>query len=386
MITTFMFPGQGSQAKGMGGGLFERFKDLSTQADRVLGYSIKELCLGDPGGRLSHTQFTQPALYVVNALTYYARLEDDATPADFVVGHSLGEFNALLAAGCFDFETGLQLVKKRGELMGQISGGAMAAILNANKNEIELTLARSGLNDVGIANYNTPSQFVISGPVGQVEASEALFQKSPMRYLRLNTSGAFHSELMQPAADVFAAFLNAFEFVNPTIPVVANFSARPYENKRIADGLAKQIASPVRWCGSVEYLLELAAGSGQEISFEELGHGEVLTRLVHTIRGQTPVANKRVASDADAPDKRCELSLSTVQKAHRALDTQTSSALEKVEAWNLNCPVGTKVKSFLIDYPSLETCTEAMVLFGHRPVVYMKGYNGYFDIDEVTLV
>lgn len=270
--------------------------------------------------------------------------------------------------------------------MGQISGGAMAAILNANKNEIELTLARSGLNDVGIANYNTPSQFVISGPVGQVEASEALFQKSPMRYLRLNTSGAFHSELMQPAADVFAAFLNAFEFVNPTIPVVANFSARPYENKRIADGLAKQIASPVRWCGSVEYLLELAAGSGQEISFEELGHGEVLTRLVHTIRGQTPVANKRVASDADAPDKRCELSLSTVQKVHRALDRQTSSALEKVEAWNLNCPVGTKVKSFLIDYPSLETCTEAMVLFGHRPVVYMKGYNGYFDIDEVTLV
>uniref|UniRef100_V5IZI4 [acyl-carrier-protein] S-malonyltransferase n=1 Tax=Pseudomonas sp. Q71576 TaxID=1231908 RepID=V5IZI4_9PSED len=377
MITTFMFPGQGSQAKGMGAGLFDRFKELSAQADRVLGYSIKELCLVDPGGRLSLTQFTQPALYVVNALTYYARLEDDATPADFVVGHSLGEFNALLAAGCFDFETGLQLVKKRGELMGQISGGAMAAILNANKNDIELTLARSGLDDIGVANYNTPSQFVISGPVEQIEASEALFQNAPMRYLRLNTSGAFHSKLMQPAADVFAAFLDAFTFVSPIIPVFANFSARPYESNQIADGLAKQMASPVRWCESVQHLLEFAAGSGQEASFEELGHGEVLTRLVHAIRRQTPVAENRVVSDASALDKRGQPNLLPV------LGTQTSSAHEKVTAWNLNCPVGTKVRSLLIDYPSLETCTEAMVLFGHRPVVYMKGYNGYFDIDEV---
>lgn len=102
MLNTFMFPGQGSQAKGMGGALFDRFADLTAQADAVLGYSIRALCVDDPRDELGRTQFTQPALYVVNALTYYAKCEDSGETPDFLAGHSLGEFNALLAAGCFD--------------------------------------------------------------------------------------------------------------------------------------------------------------------------------------------------------------------------------------------------------------------------------------------
>ncbi|MGO4778772.1 acyltransferase domain-containing protein, partial [Lysobacter sp. 2RAB21] len=132
-MKTYMFPGQGSQARGMGGDLFDAYPELTAKADAVLGYSIKELCLEDPRRELGKTQFTQPALYVVNALSYYKRIQDTGETPDYLAGHSLGEFNALLAAECFDFETGLKLVKKRGELMSQATQGAMAAIVNATR-------------------------------------------------------------------------------------------------------------------------------------------------------------------------------------------------------------------------------------------------------------
>ena len=111
-MKVYMFPGQGSQSKGMGGDLFDRFKDMTEKADSILGYSIKELCLEDPRSELGKTQFTQPALYVVNALSYFSKIEEAGKAPDFVAGHSLGEFNALMAAQCFDFETGLKLVCK----------------------------------------------------------------------------------------------------------------------------------------------------------------------------------------------------------------------------------------------------------------------------------
>ena len=163
-MKTYMFPGQGSQARGMGGSLFDEFPELTDKADKILGYSIKELCLEDPRKELKNTQFTQPALYVVNALSYYKRIQETGETPDYVAGHSLGEFNALLAAECFDFETGLKLVKKRGELMSQATDGAMAAILNANREQVETLLKENGFKNVDIANYNAPLQIVISGP------------------------------------------------------------------------------------------------------------------------------------------------------------------------------------------------------------------------------
>jgi malonyl CoA-acyl carrier protein transacylase len=151
-MKTYMFPGQGSQARGMGGSLFDEFPELTAKADEVLGYSIKALCLEDPGRELNKTQFTQPALYVVNALSYYKRLKDSGETPDYVIGHSLGEYNALLAAECFDFETGLKLVKKRGELMSQATDGAMAAIVNASREQIAAVLKEKGFDKVDIAN------------------------------------------------------------------------------------------------------------------------------------------------------------------------------------------------------------------------------------------
>lgn len=363
----YMFPGQGSQAKGMGGDLFDRFEALTDKADSILGYSIKELCLEDPRDELGNTRFTQPALYVVNALSYLKKLEETGKTPDFVVGHSLGEFNALMAAGCFDFETGLKLVRKRGELMGEVAGGAMAAVLNASKDQIEETLKKNKLTQVFLANYNTPSQIVLSGLVDEIARVQPFFQEGKMRYYPLATSGAFHSPFMQGVMDEFKEYLERFEFVDPKIPVIANVTARPYEHGAIVRMLSNQIANTVQWCESIQYLLSIGVGRGEVVEFEEVGYGDVLTKLVYTIKVQTPAALLQQYANDQSPLK-------------------LGDAAAKVVAWNKLHPIGTRVKSLIAEYDSLETRTEAVVLFGHRAAVYMKGYNGYFDLNELAQV
>src|SRR5690606_11244728 len=155
MSTVCLFPGQGSQSVGMGRDLFDRFTDWTAEADRILGYSIRELCLEDPRGELAQTAFTQPALFVVNALTWRARAEDGKPDPVAVAGHSLGEYNALLAAGVFDFAVGLELVRERGALMARVSGGGMAAVIGIAPDRIEEVLAASEAGRrLDVANYN----------------------------------------------------------------------------------------------------------------------------------------------------------------------------------------------------------------------------------------
>lgn len=385
-MKVYMFPGQGAQFKGMGEALFARFPERTEQADAVLGYSIRELCLEDPRDELSQTQFTQPALYVVNALSYFARLEDTGGgEPDTVLGHSLGEFSALMAAGCFDFETGLRLVRKRGELMGQVKNGGMAAILHASREEIEQTLRGHGLNNVYLANYNTPSQIVVSGLREEIAQAESLFQA----YYPLATSGAFHTVFMRDAMEHFREYLQGVELAVPRIPVVANITARPYREDAVLDTLASQIANPVRWSESIQYLLALGRHRGQDIEFEELGPGEVLSRLVHGIRTQTSeevLQNLMQAEEGNAAAEPHAATAGAVLAAPTvvALDRGLASADDKVVAWNARHPVGTRVRSSQDGYGDLETRTEAMVLFGHRAAVYVKGYNGYFDLDELV--
>lgn len=374
-MKVFMFPGQGSQSRGMGAALFDEFAQLTDQASHVLGYSIRELCLEDPRQELNRTQFTQPALYVVNALSYLKKLQETGKP-DFLAGHSLGEFNALQAAGAFDFVTGLELVRKRGELMSQVSSGGMAAILNATREEIEDTLKRNGLHNIDLANYNTPSQIVISGQADEVSRAQEFFQQGKVRFYPLNTSGAFHSRFVRGAQDQFREFLARFTFGNLTIPVIANTTARPYEDGSIHGPLANQIASTVRWSESIQYLLAQGLKRRREPEFIEVGHGDVLTKLFFTIKQQTP---ESALAEYLVPEVVADL---TVEPQGEAVPPRT--AAEKVAAWNRKYPIGTKVKSLLLDYPPLETRTEAMVLFSHRAAIYMKGYNGYFDLDELT--
>lgn len=277
--TAYIFPGQGSQQRGMGAGLFERFSEMTALADRTLGYSIETLCTGDPERKLAQTQFTQPALYVVNALTYFRKREEDPSPPAFLAGHSLGEYNALLAAGAFDFEVGLQLVKKRGELMSRASAGAMAAVIGCQADQVMKIMAEHDLHTIDVANFNAPRQIVLSGSADDIRAAQGVFEARGAQYVMLNVSAPFHSRYMEPAVREFEAYLQRFQYSPLTCPVISNVTARPYEEGSIVRNLTEQLRRPVQWSDAIAYLIRQGV---QE--FEELGPGRVLTNLVRGIR------------------------------------------------------------------------------------------------------
>jgi trans-AT polyketide synthase, acyltransferase and oxidoreductase domains len=282
MKIAYVFPGQGSQYKGMGEELFENFKDLTAKADKILGFSIKELCLEDPYGQLGQTAFTQPALYVVNSLSYLQIVNETNVKPDYVAGHSLGEYNALFAAGVFDFETGLKLVKRRGELMAQSHGGGMAAIIGLKDYEVEKVLKDMGFLSIDIANYNTPSQIVISGPRDDIrQAKEAFLSVGAKLYMELNVSGAFHSRYMSQCKNEFEKYIEQFHFSPIEIPIISNVSARPYIQSQIGQSLSNQITNSVRWSESVRYLM-----GQEEMDIKQIGPGNVLTGLIQKIKAE----------------------------------------------------------------------------------------------------
>lgn len=293
----FLFPGQGSQQVGMGAGLFERFPELVAEADREMGLGLAELCLTDAGGRLDRTQYTQPALYVVNALTFLDRLTVDGRLPRYVAGHSLGEYSALFAAGVFDFLTGLRLVRERARLMAQARGGAMVVVVGLSADRIRSALAEARLEAVDLANFNTATQIVISGPEGDMEAAAAAMERAGAQMSkRLNVSGAFHSRLMAEAGETFAAYLEPFELAPPRIPVLSNVTARPHEPADLKANLARQLTHSVRWRESVRWLLDQAGAECVEV-----GPGNVLTGLVRRIQGESaPASGPRSVAGAIA--------------------------------------------------------------------------------------
>jgi malonyl CoA-acyl carrier protein transacylase len=285
MSIACIFPGQGSQSKGMGAELFDRFPDWTHQADRILGYSVRDLCVNDPRGELGQTAFTQPALFVVNAMKYRARVESRAEPPAFVAGHSLGEFNALVAAGALEFDTGLALVKTRGAIMGQVRGGGMAAVIGLEPAAIERILASSDAGRrLDVANFNSFDQTVIAGPREDLAAVRPDFEAAGVRgYIPLNVSAPFHSRYMRDAAAAFADVLARASLTLPAMPVIANVTAAPYDPGAMRETLARQIAHSVRWLDTVLYLLDQGV-----MTFEETGPGSVLTKLVAQIRKKRP--------------------------------------------------------------------------------------------------
>ncbi|WP_024834506.1 ACP S-malonyltransferase [Ruminiclostridium josui] len=280
-MVVYSFPGQGSQAKGMGGILFDEFKDYTSQADEILGYSIKKLCLEDPDSNLGQTQYTQPALFVVNALSYLKKIQEVGRKPDFVLGHSLGEYNALFAADVFDFETGLRLVQKRGNLMAMAVGGGMAAVIGLSEEQVFDVLKQNNLHTIDIANLNSPYQIVISGLKADIDLAEAIFKSHPdvKMYIPLKTSGAFHSRYMEKAKVEFENFISDISLNEPKIPVISNVTARPYIKTEIKRNMVNQITHPVKWTESIRYLL----GFG-ELEFNEIGAGKVLTGLFSRIQ------------------------------------------------------------------------------------------------------
>lgn len=282
VMPVYLFPGQGSQKKGMGQGLFEEFPELTGQADAILGYSVAELCLQDAESKLSQTEYTQPALYVVDCLSYERKIrENSGKKPTWVAGHSLGEYAALYAASGFDFATGLKLVKKRGEIMAKATGGGMAAVIGMTPAHIADLLKEKHLDAIDIANLNTHTQVVISGKKEDILGAKKIFEDAGcMMYIPLNVSGAFHSRYMTSASEEFKAYIDQFTLHTPQIPVIANLTALPYEPGQEKTTLVQQIDHSVKWTETIEYLL----GKG-ETEFVEVGVGNVLTGMVAKIRG-----------------------------------------------------------------------------------------------------
>jgi len=283
-MITFLFPGQGSQKRGMGQGLFDdrEYVAIERRVDEFLGYSMRTLCLDDPQKQLNDTRFTQPALYIVNALYYYKALREGMRPA-FLAGHSLGEYNALLAAGVFDFFTGIQLVTKRGEIMGRAKNGGMGAVIGLGERAIRAVINQNGLSSIDVANFNSPSQTVVSGPIVDIKRAGPIFEAAGARmFMPLQVSAAFHSRYMAEAAAEFASFLGTVKFAPPTMTVISNVTAEPYpkdsssENTR--SSLCKQMVQSVLWTQTIEYLQKQGVRD-----FKEIGPGNVLTRFVQQI-------------------------------------------------------------------------------------------------------
>jgi len=293
-MKAFVFPGQGSQKKGMGGSLFDEFQEITSKADEICGYSVKELCIEDPHERLGQTDYTQPALYVVNALMWMKKTAENQELPDFLAGHSLGEYNALYAAGAFDFETGLKLVKERGRLMSLAQGGGMAAVVGLDEKKIADILQENNFETISLANRNSPGQVVIAGLAADIEKAEPVFQKAGAKtFIRLKVSAAFHSPYMADAAKEFTDFLEQFSFCDLHIPVISNVTARPYPNEDSKKLLIAQMTSPVQWTDSIRYLM----GKGVT-EFEEIGPGNVLTGLIRRIKKEcTPLTEEQVAGD-----------------------------------------------------------------------------------------
>lgn len=280
-MLTFVFPGQGAQQKGMGSSLFGEFKDLTDEADEILGYSIEELCLEDPDNLLENTRYAQPAIYAVSALSYLTKINETGRKPDYVAGHSLGEYSALFAAGALSFEKGLKLVKKRGEIMSRASGGGMAAVVGLNRSQVEDVLIKNRFEGIDVANLNSESQIVISGKIEDIEKAKPVFEavQGIRMYVKLKVSGAFHSRYMSEARKEFEKYLQQFTFSEIDIPIISNTYARPYQQSQIKRYLAEQIDNPVRWNDSIKYLMALGG-----MEFVEVGPGAVLSGMIKKIK------------------------------------------------------------------------------------------------------
>jgi malonyl CoA-acyl carrier protein transacylase len=290
-MIAWLFPGQGSQRPGMGGELFARYPELTGAASDLLGWPVPDICQADDG-RLDQTEFTQPALFVVNALSYQHKLATSADRPSYLAGHSLGELNALHAAGAMDFRTGVRLAARRGELMARCRGGGMAVVLGLTETEVRGTLARSGA-DLEVAGLNAPAQVAVSGLLPEVLAARDVFLGAGADdYVPLRVSGAFHSRQMAPAAAGFAACLAGVPLRPPRIAVISNVTAEPYGGPP-AGLLAAQLTSCVRWTDSIRYLL--AAGAGV---IEQVGPGKAISKLVRAIRQERTALADRTTEKA----------------------------------------------------------------------------------------
>jgi [acyl-carrier-protein] S-malonyltransferase len=301
-VYALFFPGQASQAVGMGRDLrdgYEVARAMFAQADEVLGFELSRICFEGPEEELRRTAVTQPAIFVHSCIAA-ALLADAGIAISCTAGHSLGEYSALVAAGALDYAVGLELVGRRGRLMqeaGEGESGAMAAILGLEDGEVvELCRQASSAGTVVAANFNAPGQLVVSGePAGVERLGELAREAGAKRVVPLPVSGAFHSPLMQPAAAAMADVLQQAPIRAPRVPVYTNVAAAPIEDVDVLrQHLIEQMTSPVRWTETVRAVVE--AGAEQAL---EVGPGAVLRGLGRRIAPQLKIAAAGKAADIE---------------------------------------------------------------------------------------
>lgn len=283
----FIFPGQGSQAVGMGKDLCENFpaaKKTFEEADEALGFDLSEMCFSGNEADLQLTSNTQPAILTTSVAAFRAVEAEGFPMPDFVAGHSLGEYSALVAAGAIEFSDAVRTVRRRGQYMQEavpVGVGAMAAILGLDLQTVEMACAEAAGGEVcSPANINSPSQIVIAGNSGAVDrAIEILKGRGAKRAIKLNVSAPFHCALMLPAQEKLEKDLAEIEYQDLSFPIVENVTAETNsQGERVKTALTEQVSKPVRWSQSVEHLI----AQGVE-TFVEIGAGKVLSGLVRQI-------------------------------------------------------------------------------------------------------
>lgn len=293
--TAFIFPGQGAQSVGMGKDAFDAVpaaRDLFLAADEQLGFPLSSIIFNGPDEDLKQTVNTQPAL-LATSMAYLEAIRGKGIEPDYVAGHSLGEYSALVCAGVLSFEEAVSIVRARGEYMeAAVPGGqgAMAAVLGADRealSELCKSITAKG-HVVELANMNCPGQIVISGSAqGVAAAAERVKEAGGKRAIPLEVSGPFHSTLMKEAANRLADKLEQAAFNTPSVPVVANVTARPVEDAAAIRGLlVEQVYSPVLWHDSVEWMIAQGVDT-----FVEIGPGSVLSGLIKKIDKSVKVIN-----------------------------------------------------------------------------------------------